>query len=445
MKILAFLCLITLSISNSQEANAMPVRSAGGWSVAVGPGSVLINKRSVKVPHEVTIKVTAPEVITIRDEMHGSLPLFNSAAGGWMKGVRLDKLITQECSATGLLAPDSVVVKSSAGASTQFVLGKDYQLDPLWATLGRLPDGQIKPDQPVYIDYIYNPSRLDSIVVGKDGKVMLVEGKSAVECPMPPSLPVGTVAIANIWLPGPIKEITDENIFPIEVLANPALSANAATAARTLPKTLAKLRAGGQVTVVAWGDSVTAGGGAAQVADWYQNQFLNLLQKRYPKATIILKTAAWPGGNSQGYLDSPADAPHNYQRDVLDPKPDLVTIEFVNDSYINEAQTIEHYTGILKRLHEAGAEVILITPHLVRPDWLGVSSLKFDKDPRPYVQGLHTFAAKENIALADASAGWLHLWREGIPYVTLLANSINHPDSRGHMLFARTLIDLFPR
>ena len=46
-------------------------------------------------------------------------------------------------------------------------------------------------------------------------------------------------------------------------------------------------------------------------------------------------------------------------------------------------------------------------------------------------------------ALADATARWEHLWKEGIPYVTLLRNGINHPDDRGHALFADELMGCF--
>jgi hypothetical protein len=60
------------------------------------------------------------------------------------------------------------------------------------------------------------------------------------------------------------------------------------------------------------------------------------------------------------------------------------------------------------------------------------------------VKGLRRFAAENHLALADASAEWCRLWRQGIPYITLEANSINHPDARGHKIFADVLINLFP-
>jgi len=62
-----------------------------------------------------------------------------------------------------------------------------------------------------------------------------------------------------------------------------------------------------------------------------------------------------------------------------------------------------------------------------------------ETERRPYVLALRTFADQHHVALADASARWEHLWKEGLPYLTLLDNTINHPDDRGHRLFAEEL------
>ncbi len=67
-----------------------------------------------------------------------------------------------------------------------------------------------------------------------------------------------------------------------------------------------------------------------------------------------------------------------------------------------------------------------------------------DHDPRPYVEGLRQFAAKHNVPLADASLRYGRLWRQGIPYSTLMLNAIIHPDPRGMRLFADALMALFP-
>ena len=174
---------------------------------------------------------------------------------------------------------------------------------------------------------------------------------------------------------------------------------------------------------------MTNGAGVGSTPEsWYQHVFLKQLRERIPQAEITLHTAAWPGGNSRGYMTAPAGGKYDFQRDVLDPKPDLVTIEFVNDSGWKGDALKEHYNKIRDILQGNGSEIILITPHFVRPDWMGMADTKFDADPRPYVQGLREYARENRLALADASLFWGHLWRQGIPYMTLEANSINHPE-----------------
>jgi lysophospholipase L1-like esterase len=348
-----------------------------------------------------------------------------------------------------MLDPATVRLKPTAGDAQPFVPGQDYQWDDFWATFGRLENGAIAENQAVYADYEYGPCRLDSVVVTAAGQVTLKKGEPHIAIPHPPTLAGDEIALANVWVPGRLERLTEENVFPIEPSAalrqdyEPPRPPYGGTT--NLPRTLAKLRAGQPVTIVAWGDSVTAGGGVGGAQEqWYQYRFLTLLRERFPRAEITLHTAAWPGGNSRGYLSSPAGSTYDFQRDVLDRNPDLVTIEFVNDAYLDEAATQTHYAGILERLKPANPEVILITPHFVRPDWMGVTTQKVDEDPRPYVAGLRRFAREHHLALADASRRWAHLWREGLPYMTLLANCINHPDERGHEMFAQALMELFP-
>ena len=77
-------------------------------------------------------------------------------------------------------------------------------------------------------------------------------------------------------------------------------------------------------------------------------------------------------------------------------------------------------------------------------DWLALDRERdVDEDPRPYVTGLRQFAARHSVALADASRRYGRLWRQGVPYSTLMLNSINHPDERGMRIFADALMELF--
>ena len=427
----------------SDGATSVPLRVIAPWSIEVGSCAIPADTGERTIAAPVRIDVAPPEIIAVTDEEHPRLAPFNPKAGGWMKGNRLAALITQECTATGLLSPGSLRVKPEPGDAAPFMLGQDYDLEPFWATVGRLEDGAIKESQPVFLDYKYRPCRLDSIVLTAEGRMQLLPGEPGIGVVLPPDLPPEAMLLANIWVPGDAVALTQENLYPIDFRL--AAEKPEPQAERLLPKTLAKLRAGEPVTIVAWGDSVTNGGGVNQDYElWYQNQFLKRLRERFPQTDITLHTAAWGGRGTRDYLEAPAGGEKDFVRDVLERKPDLITIEFVNDAYLDEEGVCAHYKPFLDRMRAIGAEVVLITPHLVRPDWMKVDSMKFDADPRPYVAGLHRIAAGEHVAVADASKEWCRLWRRGIPYITLEANSINHPDERGHAIFADALMALFP-
>jgi hypothetical protein len=436
------LLVSSLLTADPDLLNAMPLNAAEAWHVDVGPGSVTIDGAEIALADPVRLVVPEPEAITVKGEEY-TLPLFNEKASGWTKGVNLRALVTQECTATGLLRPESVVVKKADG--TVCALGKDYALDPLWGSIGRLDLGAIAADEKVLIDYTYGPARLDSIAMNEAGQVRLVVGAAGLGVDLPPALAKGEYHVGSVWNPGNLAALTSDNLLPVEQIATEATPPEYYPAEQFLPKTLAKLEAGEPVTIIAWGDSCTAGGGVGgDTTLWYQNQFAERLRKVYPKSEITLHTAAWPGYGSKNYLESPAGSEHDFQRDVLDRKPDLVTMEWVNDAYLQGDALNLHYTLIMDKLRGAGAEPVIITPHLVRLDWMNMTSVKFDDDPRPYVQGLYTFAEANGVAVADASRTWCGLWRKGIPYTTLLANSINHPDVRGQVIFANALMALFP-
>jgi lysophospholipase L1-like esterase len=334
------------------------------------------------------------------------------------------------------------VVKSGPGDAPRYAAGKDYGVDTRWATLGRLPGG-IGPNQPVWVDYDCGWGRIDSIVVSPKGVVSLLPGTPHNATPHPPASDAAHLVIANVWIPGRLPRLTAENLYPILEPSYPRGKHKGAPAATLLPKTWKKLRNGQPLHILAWGDSVTAGGQASDAAHQYQQRFVTLLKARFPKAQIRLTTAGWGGRNSDSFLKEPPGAEFNFEHAVLEKRPDVVVMEFVNDAYMTPEVVEQKYSSLQKRFEEIGAEWIILTPHFVRPDWMGASTVRVEADPRPYVAGLRQFTARHRVALADASLRWGHLWKEGIPYITLLSNSINHPDDRGHELFAQALLELF--
>jgi len=436
--------IIVSSLYAMPPHKGMPIAVAGDWEIKVGPGHVILEGRDIVLPEAVIVSIAPPQVVPIRDEKHPSLPLFDAKAARWRMGLHPRALVAQECVATGLLVPGSLKVKAGPGDAEKYIVGQDVQIEEYWTAVGRLPGGRLAENQPVWLDYDYVPCRLDSIVVDAKGHIQVVPGTPAVNCAQPPELEDGATAIARVWLQGPSEKLTDVNLYPIEPPEAPA-PVSRSVAERFLPKTLEKLRHGDKILIIAWGDSVTCGGGVGAQTDlWYQHRFVAALRARFPQAQIELRTAGWGGRDSKTYMAQPRGAEKDFVRDVLEPRPDLVTIEFVNDAWLQGEALRSHYKEIVRQISSVGAEIIFIAPHLVRPDWLGVADPRFDEDPRPYVRDLKQFAQENQIALADVSTLWCRLWRQGIPYITYEANWINHPDARGHQLFADALLALFP-
>jgi lysophospholipase L1-like esterase len=415
--------------------------TAEGAAVVVAPGECRVGRQLVRVTRAVTLPVAPAPIITVQDE---ALKLSPEAPKWWNQGTRLRGPFTGELTAHGSLVPGSLQIRREKGG-TLLQEGEDYLLDQGGAHVGLGPKSRVTADDTVYADYRYSLLRMDTIQVSPKGRVSLKQGEPHISVPVPPPADPGCATLAHVFVPYHAARVAPEDIYPI--LETPQQAVTRTTPGR-IPKTMAKLRAGQPVKIVCWGDSVTAGGTASKPELCYVEVFAAGLRERFPNAPIEVENISIGGSASYQWCYPEKSAlPEawvpicKFQR-ILDAKPDLVTIEFVNDAYYNEAQVEQHYSDILQRLAPLGAEVILITPHFVRPDWMGLTDLR-GQECRPYVKGLHAFAQTHRVALADASARWEHLWKEGLPYMTLLHNTINHPDDRGHRLFAEELWKCF--
>jgi lysophospholipase L1-like esterase len=395
-----------------------------------------------------TVRVAPPVLLSVSGERYDALPEFNPNAAGWIKGRQLRGVQAQECTTPQLLVPNSFQLRAGPEPSTPvFERGKDYDIDAVWGTFGRTTNGLIRPNQAVFASYRHAQARIDAVVLTPDGRIVVRQGEGRSAAPLPPKMQDGERHLGNIWLPGRTTKLEPEHLFPILEAAYPEPpKANPIPAERLLPKTMKKLRSGERLRLLAWGDSVTVG---TYLPDWehqrWQEQFVARLRERFPKADIELVTEAWGGRNTGSYLGEPPGSPHNYKEKVLGAKPDLVVSEFVNDAGMSPSQVEERYGKLLADFQSIGAEWIILTPHYVRPDWMGLTrEREIDEDPRPYVAGLRQVAVEQPVALADAARRYGRLWRQGIPYSTLMLNSINHPDVRGLNIFADALMELFP-
>jgi lysophospholipase L1-like esterase len=437
---LLLLCWALILTYTGKAGNPARFDLVGDWEVQV----TVDEPRSLST----TVRVNPSPLITVTAERHANLPLFNPTTGGWIKGAQLRGVQAQECTVPYMLDAASFILRAGPEPDAAvFQRSQGYEIDLVWGTFGRLTNGIIKPDQAVFATYRHAQARLDSVVLTRDGRIVLRPGQPRAAAPSPPRVEGGECHLGNISLPTRIAKLGSEHLFPILESVYPELDKLSPTPAeRWLPKVLRKLQSGERLRLLAWGDSVTVG---TYVPDWEQNrwqeQFVTRLRQRFPKADIELVTEAWGGRNTRSYFNEPPGSPHNYREQVLGAKPDLIVSEFVNDAYLTPPQVEESYGKLLADFQEIGAEWIILTPHYVRPDWMGLTRERdIDDDPRPYVTGLRQFAAKHSVALADASHRYGRLWRQGLPYNTLMLNGINHPDARGMKIFADALMELFP-
>ena len=442
MRTSVLLLLSALALAGTPSLRAIDIQPRGP-GIVVEAGKVEVGGKSVTVANATTLPVAPAPVLSVKDE---ALKLSADKPAGWSKGTRLRACNARDVNASGSFVPGSLEIRKTKGGDL-LKEGEDYLVDSEWGHVGIGPKSSVTVNDTVFASYRYSQLRMDTVQVAADGKVSIKLGEPHVSSPAPPAADVGSTAIVHVLTNYRATEVTPDAIYPIVETAEQAVTAS--TSGR-IPKTLAKLKAGQPVTIVCLGDSVTAGGNASKPEFRYVDVFAAGLRECMPQAKIDVKNISAGGSNSRQWLHPEqfpyrglkgAANPARFEH-VLEAKPDLVTIEFVNDAGFTPAQVEEGYSDILKRLEPLGSEVILITPHFTMLRMMGFKSQR-EAEKRPYVLALREFATKHNVGLADASARWEHLAKEGLPYLTLLNNTINHPDDRGHRLFAEELWKCF--
>ena len=396
--------------------------------IMVEPGQATVDDRTVK---RVATCVIVPPTET-RD-MEWPITVKAGETNKWMGGNRL--IISpqdQRILTPGSYTPDSLRLVDAAKRTTLFEPKRDYLLDDTWGAFAITNTGRLKVGEKALARYRMSLRRVDALVLDTLGQPRLIPGAPSADCPEPPAIPAGTLHLANVYRPFNATTVEPEHIYPVTGVT-PDL-----TPIRndSLAPLLARLREGKDVTVVCWGDSVTSCGESSTPAKCYVALFESMLKERFPKARIKVINAGIGGSSTLSRLK-------DFQKEVLDFKPDLVTLEFVNDMGLPVEMLQKHYSEILTRTQQAGAALIIQTPHFVMPSWMNFKDNR-RVDPRPGVAFLRKFASEHNVPLADASKRWELLARQGIPYETLLRNGINHPEDRGHRIFAEELMRFFP-
>jgi acyl-CoA thioesterase-1 len=196
-----------------------------------------------------------------------------------------------------------------------------------------------------------------------------------------------------------------------------------------LRATQAKLKAGKPVKIVAYGDSITAGGEASTPGLIFWMRWVDALQRKYPQARITAINGATGG-------DSTVQGLQRLQTKVLEEKPDLVLVGFgMNDHNIGGVpipQFEQNLKQIVARIrNETGAEVILFSAFPPNPHW------KFGSHQmEEYEAATYRVARDMSCAFADVFNNWQALAARKKPE-DLLGNDINHPNDFGHWIYFR--------
>lgn len=201
-----------------------------------------------------------------------------------------------------------------------------------------------------------------------------------------------------------------------------------------LPNSVAKLAAGGEFKIVAYGDSITAGGDATR-PDWiFWNRWAAHLRAKHPQTTITAVNAATGG-------DSTVQGLARLQAKVLDLKPDLVLVGFGMNDHNKGGPTIPQFESNLREIiarirASTGAEVVLFSAFPPNPKWK-FGSHRMDL----YAAATARVARETGSAFADVHGNWVALADRKKPE-DLLGNNINHPNDFGHWMYFRVLVEL---
>ena len=198
-----------------------------------------------------------------------------------------------------------------------------------------------------------------------------------------------------------------------------------------LQSTIQKLRAGEAFKIVAFGDSITAGGDASRPQLIYWQRWADALQQRYRHARITAVNGATGG-------DTTVQGLQRLQAKVLDAKPDLVLVAFgMNDHNIGSVP-IQQFEANLKQIvskirAQTRAEIILLSAFPPNRKWKFGSHHMQD-----YAESTARVAADVQCAYANVFDNWQTLGARKKPE-DWLANNINHPNDFGHWIYFKVL------
>ena len=197
-------------------------------------------------------------------------------------------------------------------------------------------------------------------------------------------------------------------------------------------KTIAKLKSGEDVKIVAIGDSLTYGW---MVSKGYLAFLNEMLRKRYPEASFQIVNKGITGDTASGGLD-------RIDTDVFFYDPDCVLVEFaLNDAFCGYSPELfgrniqEMIAGIRKNTK---AEVVLVTAV-----WLDDPG-SYDFIEKSFYGKLEEMAEKFGLPVARVHERWRRqVFSGAVDFQALVQFDGVHPTVEGYRLMAEAVMEVF--
>ena len=199
---------------------------------------------------------------------------------------------------------------------------------------------------------------------------------------------------------------------------------------RFVSLTRGDLEAGADVTIVAYGDSITAG---FAVRRGFPSFWKQMLEEKYPEAGVEIINSGISG-------DTTLDGLSRLDWAVLSYEPDLVTINFgINDCVLGlgleefEMNLVE----MVRRIRAGpGSEVLLLTSQLLETP-------PYDRLVLDYYQAIERVAREMDVGFVDVHGAWMRRVEQGTPLSSLILPGLDHPNEAGYRIIAEELMRLF--
>jgi acyl-CoA thioesterase I len=199
---------------------------------------------------------------------------------------------------------------------------------------------------------------------------------------------------------------------------------------RFVKRTVEDLHSGLDVSIVAFGDSITAG---YAVRRGFPSFWKEMLSKKYPDAEVELINAGVSGDTSMDGL-----ARLDYA--VLSYEPDLVTINFgINDCVLGFGQEEfeANFVEMVRRIRAGpNSEILLLSSQ-------PLETPPYDLLVRDYYWAIERVAKQMNVGFVDIYGAWMEHVRKGIPLSSLIIPGLDHPSEAGYRIMAEELMKLF--